>query len=123
MARDSQTAAIVLERDELSRSSASRFYYAAFQICTAVLLYRGLTPPEGEEGWSHAATPNMLKQQLEPVIKLQDNRQKIASFLGELYKVRLEADYIGDVRVDAAKLKVSARKARYLVKTMEEILP
>ena len=123
MARESQTAAIVLEREKLLRSSASRFYYAAFQMSTAVLLYLGLTPPVGEEGWSHTSTPGILQDHLEPAVKSRDDRRKIARLLGELYKVRVEADYIGASSVDATKSHDSARKAKYLVKKLEEILP
>ena len=123
MARESQTAAIVLEHEQLLRPSASRFYYAAFQISTAVLLYLKLTPPLGEEGWSHASTPEILRDLLEPVLKSMDDRRKLARQLSELYKVRIEADYIGESTVDAKKSQESGRKAKYLVKKLEEILP
>ena len=108
MARESQAAAIVLEHDELLRSSASRFYYAAFQISTAVLLYLKLTPPVGEEGWSHASTPEMLREHLEHVLKSMDTRRKLARHLSELYKIRIEADYIGDRTFDTKKSALSS---------------
>jgi len=106
----------------LLRSSLGRYDYAAFQSATAILLYLKLTPPDGEEGWSHAATPHLLKERLESVMRSRDERRRAASYLSELYKLRLEADYIGEATVNAAKLKASARKARYLVKVMEEVL-
>ena len=122
MAKDSLVAAIILEREELLRPSASRFYYAAFQASIAVLLYLRLTPPTDEEGWSHITTPSLLREHLEPVIESLDKRRRIAGILQELYKLRIEADYIGDCAFDLEKSKDSAKNAKHLVKTMEDIL-
>lgn len=123
MARESQNAAMVAEQNGFIRSSVSRYYYAAFQASTAILHYLKLTPPEGEEGWSHAQTPDLLRQHLEPIVRSKDVRRKIATSLGELYKLRLEADYVGAARWDRDKLKQAGSRSRYLVKFAESILP
>ena len=64
MARESEQAARLAEDGGCPRSAASRYYYAAYQAVTALLLYRGLTPPEGREAWSHEDTPLSCRDQL-----------------------------------------------------------
>lgn len=122
MAKESQEAAWYLEAGHL-RSSASRYYYAAFQSVTAVLLYLGLTPPENEEGWSHAATPDMIRDHWETLVRSRDERTLIAFRLGELYKLRILADYVGGSRIERTKLREAAKNARYIVKLALSVMP
>lgn len=49
MARVSKEAAQLAETGGCLRPAASRYYYAAYQAVTALLLYQGLKPPEGRE--------------------------------------------------------------------------
>lgn len=66
MAQESEKAARLAEADGCLRSAASRYYYAAYQAATALLLYRGLTPPAEREAWSHENTPQLMWEQMEP---------------------------------------------------------
>jgi len=61
MAREAVEAAWLAEAGGCLRSSASRYYYAAYQAVTALLVYRGLTPPADREAWSHEDTPDLLQ--------------------------------------------------------------
>ncbi|HZP83600.1 MAG TPA: HEPN domain-containing protein [Chthonomonadaceae bacterium] len=123
MARESAKAAQQVEAEGCLRSSASRYYYAAYQAVTAVLLYRKLTPPDTEEAWSHAVTPQLLEEHFEPLIRSKDRRQNLAYRLSELYKLRILADYRGSKRIDEKQMNAARRDAGYIVKVAERILP
>jgi uncharacterized protein (UPF0332 family) len=122
MAMESQRAALASEAEGCCRSSVSRYYYAAFQAISAVLLYAGCVPPEGEEAWSHAQTPDMLRVHFEPYVRKRDVRKSLASDLSELYKLRIYADYRGRVVIDG-RLAEARRCSNRLVKVASEILP
>ncbi len=121
MALTSQKAAQVLEAID-PRSCVSRYYYAAYQAVTAVLLYQETTPPAGREAWSHDATPGLLVEKWEPLLIL-DERQDLARRLKELYKLRINADYVGDVGVDAEAVKDAKKACNFLIKIINRILP
>jgi uncharacterized protein (UPF0332 family) len=123
MARESEKAARMAELGGCLRSSASRYYYAAYQMVTALLLYRGLTPPPLREAWSHFETPLLLKEQLAPLIRSRTQRNDMASRFGELYKLRITADYVGRDTLRADKLNGARKDASYLFKIADEILP
>jgi uncharacterized protein (UPF0332 family) len=127
MARDSLRAAAGAEAEGLSRSSVSRYYYAAYQAMTAALLYRRVTPPVVDgvrrEAWSHADMPELIMQQLAPVVRNRDRRSDLARRLGTLYRMRVIADYVARVPVTRENVDVARRNAGYLVKTAEKSLP
>ena len=123
MARDSQQAALAAETAEHWRSSASRYYYAAYQAVTAVLLYAGLTPPAAEESWSHAATPDMLEQHFVPYVRSRDARKELGRQLRELYKLRIIADYIGATKLEQKSVAEARKYSNRLVKVADKILP
>jgi len=123
MADESLTAATILQDAGSQRPSISRYYYAAFQISTATLLYLRLTPPNDAEGWSHVDTPDLIRTRSEPLVQSRDLRNNLARRLAELYKLRIEADYLGGAEISERKLKLQASSARYVIKFLSEVLP
>lgn len=105
------------------RPSISRYYYAAFQMTTSVLLYLRLTPPNDMEGWSHGETQDLLRNRTSPVIRSRDLRNNLTTKLSELYKLRIDADYLGDEEINQKKMKTQASSARYIIKFLSEVLP
>ena len=63
MAREASETAQLADAAGRLRSAASRYYYAAYQTVTALLLYQGLIPPSGVEAWSHFITPTLLNEE------------------------------------------------------------
>lgn len=122
MAQGSLVAAQSLERLGEVRSSASRAYYAAYQAATALLLYHGLTPPEGREAWSHETTPELVRQLPSKLLKTDAGRD-FALRLAAVYELRLAADYVGNAEVDAAKLRTSLKNTRFISSVVQDILP
>lgn len=94
MAQESEKAARAAEAEGCLRSAASRYYYAAYQAATALLVYRGLTPPQDRQAWPHDLTPDLVVEQLEPLLRSRDRRNDMARRLRELYKRRVVADYV-----------------------------
>lgn len=120
MALASQKAAQTLETTD-PRSCVSRYYYAAYQAATAVLLYQEAIPPAGREAWSHDTTPGLLVEKWGTLLKLNE-RQDLARRLKELYKLRISADYAGNVVVDREAVKDARRDCNFLIRTMSSIL-
>lgn len=79
-------------------------------------------PPAGREAWSHDATPGLLVEKWETLLKLNE-RQDLARRLRELYKLRISADYVGDVGVDAEAVKDAKKACNFLIKIIDRILP
>ncbi len=123
MARESEDAARLSEVHGHLRSAASRYYYSAYQIVTALLLYRGLTPPIGREAWNHDDTPLLIKDQLRPLIPSQGRRNDLAQRMVALYQLRVQADYQGQRRISAETSSAAGKDTRYLVSVCEGILP
>lgn len=123
MARESQEAAEILSGQGRLRDAASRFYYAAYQATTALLHYRGLTPPQGREAWSHDDTPDLVLSQLAPVLASRDVRRRVARMLRGLYELRVRADYHASADVNADALVVARRESGYVVSEARKILP
>ena len=132
MAEESQLAAIQAHEAGYTRSASSRYYYSAYQAITALLHYTGQRPPEktadsedetGREGWSHQKTPDIIIENCGRLIRSKDERQRLASNLKELYKIRLEADYHGKEKIKISSLVSVARKSKYLMKVVLGILP
>lgn len=123
MACESEKAARLAEAGDCPRPAASRYYYAAYQVVTALILYRGLTPPEARDAWSHFETPLLLKEQLGPLIPSLDRRNDMARRLGELHKMRIDADYVGLNRMTSGRVNKARKDAGYLFKIVGTILP
>ena len=86
MARVSEEASWLAEVGECLRPAASRYYCTAYQAVTALLLCRGLEPPQGREAWSHEETPALLQDQLQTLIRSRDRRDDLTARLKELYR-------------------------------------
>lgn len=121
MARGSLIAAQSLAIQGEVRSSVSRAYYAAYQAVTALLLYARLPPPEGREGWSHEATPDLLKNIPLKILNSQI-QQSLTERLEVLYNLRLSADYHGSAELDN-DVTAAVRSATFIVKIVTDILP
>ncbi len=120
MSRDSLVAANSLETVS-TRSSISRYYYAAYQAVTAVLHYRAdLAPPEEREAWNHMQTPLMVRDHFGISIRSTKTLNNLVSSLTYLYKLRIFADYIS-VNVEGM-LDKARKEAGFLVRTCEGIL-
>lgn len=98
MAEESVRTARQLKDDgQSSRAVANRAYYGAYQAATALLHHMQCTPPtvkgKKREAWSHALTPDMMRDHLGQVLKDTKFKNDIASNLATLYKLRCDADY------------------------------
>ncbi len=121
MARGSLIAAQSLAVQSEIRSSISRAYYAAYQAVTTLLLYARLPPPEGREGWSHEATPDLLKNIPLKILNTQ-RQQSLIERLEILYDLRLSADYHGNAELDN-DVTTAVRSATFIVRIVADILP
>lgn len=123
MARDSYAAGEETEALVRLRSAASRFYYAAYQAATALLLYRGLTPPDNREAWSHDLTPQLALQELETIRVPRVVRFDMRRRLLDLYQMRVVADYQAQITVTASDVGEGRRDAGYILRVAENTLP
>ena len=119
-----ETLASARELENISRRNAvGRFYYAAYQMASAYLLYRGLQPPFPREAWSHAETPDMLREYLRPVLKSTDKRKDLANRLKLLYKARCDADYVSVFLISDKVIETLLRDTYYIIKSIDGLLP
>jgi len=120
---DSFAAARLLEEHGHTRSCASRCYYAAYQGATALLLYAKQVPPVEREAWSHEVTPELV-QKLPAPFWVRQPRNQVASRLGDLYKLRLRADYKfeGDVGTETFVLRDALKSSSHVVRTIISVL-
>ena len=123
MARESSETAQMAEAAGHLRSAASRYYYAAYQAVTALLHYRGAAVPAGRQAWGHDQTPDLIVDQLAPLLKARDKRKDLARRLERLYKTRIIADYLADQPLRVGGLQAIRRESNYIVKVAEKILP
>ena len=123
MAHESEEAARLAENQGYLRSSTSRYYYSAYQSASALLQYRGLTPPIDREAWNHEETPLLIQSQLGILIRSRDTRNDFARRLRKLYKWRLVADYQGQRSISRLQTETLGRDARYILRVAAEILP
>src|SRR2546426_51603 len=105
------------------RSGLSRYYYAAYQGMTAVMLYQGLTPPAGREAWSHEETPRLVQERFEKYVRSRDRRNDLANRLSRLYKMRVSADYLGGIVVSEQVVERARKDSEFLLKAARAILP
>jgi uncharacterized protein (UPF0332 family) len=123
LSQESAEGARAAEAAECWRSSASRYYYAAYQSVTALLLHVGLAPPGGREAWSHDDTPELVREHLRGVIRSRDQRNDVADRLRRLYKTRLGADYVSADPITSKTLETVRKDAGYIIKVAQSILP
>jgi uncharacterized protein (UPF0332 family) len=123
MSLDSARAARAAEAAGCWRSSVSRYYYAAYQATTAVLLHLGLVPPAGRQGWSHADTPEVIRDHLRPIVRSSHHRNDLASRLLKLYRTRVAADYVGSDPITSTTVEAARKDAGRIIKVAPSILP
>ena len=123
MARDSFAAADGAKCGGHLRSAASRYYYAAYQAATALFLYRGLTPPALREAWSHDETPEIMLNDLSPLIRSRYTRSDLSARLDDLYNLRVTADYKASRTVDSDNVEKARKDAGFILSRAEKILP
>lgn len=123
MARQSFETADLSKNSGDMRSAASRYYYAAYQAVTELFLYRGLTPPAGREAWSHDETPDIMVNDLSPLIRARDTRNDLSVRLISLYDLRVIADYRASKTLDDEEAKEARKDAGFILSRIERILP
>ena len=123
MAQDTLVDARSLFSNSRMRSAVSRYYYAVYQMSTAVLLYRNQTPPEYREAWSHNSTPELLGEHLHLSGLNRFQHKTLTKFMQELYKMRCDADYQSGVDFQFEIVKKIDRSARYFITVCSDILP
>lgn len=123
MAQESEKAARLAESEDCFRSAASRYYYAAYQAATALLVYRGLTVPADREAWSHPDTPLLVQTELRMLIPSRNRRNDVASRLRDLYDFRVDADYIASRTILQGSVTVARRKAGFILSVAQGVLP
>lgn len=104
------------------RGAVNRFYYAAYQICTAFLLYRNLQPPQEREAWSHAETPELFEEALIRIISSRDKRRELRRRLELLYTVRCYADYASEYSITVRDAELARKDAGHILRVIEEAL-
>lgn len=107
--------------------SASRSYYCAYQAATAMLHQIGEVPPTdgglARESWSHKATPRMIQDNLKQAVRHRDQRTELRKIVSELYRVRIEADYIASrAPLTDADSRLSLRLAARILKVAHEMI-
>jgi uncharacterized protein (UPF0332 family) len=122
MARESIQAARTVH-NVYPRSAISRYNYAAFQAATAWLLYSKQQPPDMQGAWSHAETPELLREKLSPAIRSTDVKRDIQIRLRELYKLRCDADYVSEAHHWNRSVEKARKDASYISKVIEDNLP
>ena len=117
MAKESLESGKVLQRHGLRRSAASRFYFAAYQATTALLIHDGQTPPSDREGWAHEDTPRMLGDHLKRYAKPGSvTWLEVSNRLRQLRDTRVDADYYSSKPVSEASMVEIERWSGHLVK-------
>jgi uncharacterized protein (UPF0332 family) len=116
-----------VSRENYSRSAVSRFYYAAYQAMTALLLYERQEPPVvggvQRESWSHEVTPQMVLENLGRVVPNRKDRYDFRRRLRELYNARVYADYSGSIPPRREWVVTALKDANFLIKVARNILP
>lgn len=123
MARESSETAQLAEAAGHLRSATSRYYYAAYQAVTALLLYQGLIPPNGVEAWSHFLTPTLLSEGAQTLIKSRGRRTDLAMRMRGLYELRLTADYRAEGGITQSRIAAARRDAGFILKVVNDIFP
>jgi uncharacterized protein (UPF0332 family) len=99
------------------RPAISRFYYSAFAAAHAVLISKGVTPPQ-RGNWGHEGLP----EHLETALGSNRDASLYSQRLGELYDLRIEADY-GVLRTVGEREAVRSRKlAGPLIRLAEKVV-
>jgi uncharacterized protein (UPF0332 family) len=120
-----EAAQILLERDK-PVEAASRAYYAAYQMVTAVLVKLNLNPRTSYGNWSHHETVEMYKTHVCKKANLGDKEQRALKNLKLKLRGLLETRYVADYG-DPAAIIVSVahghwRDANRLVSLLNSLI-
>lgn len=124
MASESRKAANELVKTRF-RPCLSRAYYAAYSKVTQDLIAVGVPMPAGREGPNHpghlptgdAGSKGIREMIIQGLTGLEvKKRRALSELIGELYTLRLYADYRPSIEVDAA----DAREAVSMMNTVFE---
>jgi len=90
-----EAAQILLERDK-PIEAASRAYYAAYQMVTAVLIRLNLSPREAFGNWSHHETVEMYQTHVCKKASLGFRNQRALKRLLPQFRTLMEIRYLAD---------------------------
>lgn len=118
--RECLEAARLLVRSGKSRSAASRAYFSAYASTHAILLRRGLQPPE-RGNWPHEGLPTALAATLGRGGSQPDRTQSLLlkQSLAACWMTRIIADYGPTGTLDDKAARDVVREATRLYKRME----
>lgn len=116
MAKEAELAAVASLRAGHFRAAASRFYFAAYAAVHAVLLMHGNTPPD-RGNWAHKGLPETLRASLGS----GRNGSHYKQLLGDLYDMRILADYDPEMTMDAGAAQHSRRSGGAIIRLAERM--
>jgi uncharacterized protein (UPF0332 family) len=124
--KSSLDASQILLENQKPVEAASRAYYAAYQMVTAVLIKLKLTP-RGEFGnWSHYETQEMYRTHIcrKTNLNYKDRRALSTQCLGfqNLFIARHKADYGFHQSINALLARTLWRDANRLVRLLENLM-
>lgn len=106
--------------------AASRAYYAAYQMITAVLIKLKLSPRSEFGNWSHYETQEMYRthvcQKADFGYKEKTALLKLRLSFQYLLKIRYKADYGLDKDIDMPVSQAIWRDANRLIKLLENLI-
>lgn len=122
----SLAAAKILLEHKKPAEAASRAYYAAYQMVTAVLIKHKLSPRSEYGNWAHHETQNMylthICQKADLEYKEKAVLTKLRPAFWNLLLRRYQADYGLDKGIDMLLARSICRDANNLVKLLENLV-
>jgi len=120
-----EAAQILLERNK-PVEAASRAYYAAYQMVTAVLIRLNLSPRDAFGNWSHDETVNMYHAHICRKANLGFKEKQALKSLFPIFRTLLETRYLADYG-DASNIVLSLalshwREANRLVSLLNSLI-
>jgi uncharacterized protein (UPF0332 family) len=119
-----EAAQILLERDK-PIEAASRAYYAAYQMVTAVLVRLNLSPRDAFGNWAHRETLKMYQIHICQKSALSFKEKRALKNLLPKFLALLEARYLsdyGDSKVDLSLATSHWRVANLLVSLLNSFI-
>jgi len=124
--RSSLVAAQILLEHDKPVEAASRSYYAAYQMVTAVLLKINLSPRDAFGNWAHDETQKMylihICQKADLEYKEKAALIRLRADFWNLLLTRYKADYGLDKKIDLLMSQSFWRAANKLVKLLENLI-
>jgi len=124
--RSSLAAALILLEHDQPVEAASRAYYAAYQMVTAVLIKLKLNPRSEFGNWAHHETQEMYLTHLCHKADLEYKEKaaltKLRPVFWTLLIKRYQADYDFDKSIDMLSSQTLYRDANKLVRLLENLI-